>query len=110
MCPKKPDFSDVSHLLTHIASKGHLSHYYKLKVRAATEPAARDDIEQYDNWYADSNIESLMSERMAQKDAKRSRARSAQGSSGRLYGQILPLTTPDLPSSLTIGTLGRSAC
>ena len=40
VCPRKPDFSDVSHLLTHIASKGHLSNYYKLKIKATSDRAA----------------------------------------------------------------------
>jgi len=77
ICPKKPRFSDVSHLLTHIASKGHLSHYYKIKVRSATEEESRRLIEAYDQWYADWNVENLMSERMSLKEKRRSRARPA---------------------------------
>ena len=75
ICPKKPNFSDVSHLLTHIASKGHLSHYYKVKVRSSTDQAAKDQIDVYDDWYARWNVEELMSQRMHHKDKKRSRAR-----------------------------------
>jgi len=77
ICPKKPDFSDVSHLLTHIASKGHLSHYYKLKVRSGTEPDSRELVEEYDQWYAEWNVEDLMSERMNLKDKKRPRNRAS---------------------------------
>jgi hypothetical protein len=76
ICPKKPKFSDVSHLLTHIASKGHLSHYYKVKVRSGTDPAARHLIETYDQWYGEWNVEDLMSERMSLKDKKRPRTRA----------------------------------
>lgn len=75
ICPKKPNFSDVSHLLTHIASKGHLSHYYKVKVRSSTDRAAKQQIDIYDEWYARWNVEELMAERMHHKDKKRSRAR-----------------------------------
>ncbi|KAF2810528.1 uncharacterized protein BDZ99DRAFT_387166 [Mytilinidion resinicola] len=75
ICPKKPNFSDVSHLLTHIASKGHLSHYYKVKVRSSSEDASRRLIEAYDRWYSEWNVEHLMSDRMSQKDKKRTRAR-----------------------------------
>jgi len=75
ICPRRPNFSDVSHLLTHIASKGHLSNYYKVKVRSTSEEASRRLIESYDRWYAEWNVEELMSERMAQKDKRRSRAR-----------------------------------
>lgn len=77
ICPKKPNFSDVSHLLTHIASKGHLSNYYKVKVRSTHEDASRRLIETYDQWYAEWAVEELMSERMNQKDKRRTRARPA---------------------------------
>lgn len=77
ICPKKPNFSDVSHLLTHIASKGHLSNYYKVKVRSGTEDASRKLIDTYDRWYADWNVEELMSDRMSQKDKRRARPRSS---------------------------------
>ncbi|PNS17814.1 hypothetical protein CAC42_3209 [Sphaceloma murrayae] len=71
ICPKKPDFSDISHLLTHIASKAHLSTYYKTKVRSAQEHASRVLIDEYDSWYARYRIEDLMSERMSMKEHKR---------------------------------------
>jgi hypothetical protein len=77
ICPKKPNFSDVSHLLTHISSKGHLSNYYKVKVRSTNEEASRRLIETYDLWYAEWSVEELMSERMNQKDKRRTRARPA---------------------------------
>lgn len=77
ICPKKPNFSDVSHLLTHIASKGHLSNYYKVKVRSSNEEASRRIIDTYDRWYADWNIEELMSDRMNEKDKRRTRTRPA---------------------------------
>ena len=77
ICPRKPDFSDVSHLLTHIASKGHLSNYYKVKVRSTHEEASRRLIEAYDHWYGEWSVEELMSERMNQKDKRRARPRPA---------------------------------
>ena len=77
VCPKKPNFSDVSHLLTHIASKGHLSNYYKVKVRSANDEAAHDAVETYDRWYIDWNVEGLMAERMSTKDDKRARAKQS---------------------------------
>jgi hypothetical protein len=86
ICPKRPNFSDVSHLLTHIASKGHLSNYYKVKVRSGNDDAARRLVESYDRWYTEWNVEDLMSERMTQKDKRRSRAR--------------PVGTRRLPASL----------
>jgi hypothetical protein len=77
ICPKRPNFSDVSHLLTHIASKGHLSNYYKIKVRSSSELDSRSVIEAYDRWYAEWNVETLMSDRMNQKDKRRTRPRAA---------------------------------
>ncbi|KAF4552400.1 Hypothetical protein D9617_10g073810 [Elsinoe fawcettii] len=71
ICPKKPNFSDVSHLLTHIASKAHLSTYYKIKVRSAQESASRALIDEYDVWYTTNGIEDLMSERLNLKEQKR---------------------------------------
>lgn len=77
ICPKKPHFSDVSHLLTHIASKGHLSHYYKVKVRSGNEEGSKQLIDAYDQWYADWDVEGLMSERMNLKEKRRTRPRSS---------------------------------
>ncbi|KAF1815398.1 hypothetical protein P152DRAFT_184082 [Eremomyces bilateralis CBS 781.70] len=74
ICPKRPRFSDVSHLLTHIASKGHLSHHYKVKVRASTEEDSRRLLEAYDHWYEKWRVQDLMSERMSLKDKRRARA------------------------------------
>ena len=72
ICPKKPDFSDVSHLLTHIASKGHLSNYYKAKVKGSTDPASKQVVDAYDEWYEYWNVQDLMRERMSQKEKKKS--------------------------------------
>ena len=74
ICPRKPKFSDVSHLLTHIASKGHLSHYYKLKVRSNTERTARELVDAYDRWYREWSVERLMAERMRLKDKKKAKS------------------------------------
>ncbi|KAB2578512.1 hypothetical protein BFW01_g12413 [Lasiodiplodia theobromae] len=80
VCPKQPKFSDVSHLLTHIASKGHLAHYYKLQIRAASETDARQQIDSYNTWYTEWGIEHLMSDRMNLKDKRRTRTRAASES------------------------------
>lgn len=81
ICPKKPGFSDISHLLTHIASKAHLSTYYKIKVRSGQEDASRLVIDEYDAWYARYRIEDLMSERMNLKEHKR-KQKARQASNG----------------------------
>jgi hypothetical protein len=70
ICPKRPDFSDASHLLTHVSSKGHLSHLHKLQVRSHQEIAAGHQLALYNQWYAYHDLGGLLSERMQQKDGK----------------------------------------
>lgn len=70
ICPKRPEFSDISHLLTHVGSKGHLSHYFKAQVRSRQEPAVRLQLDIYDRWYAQHQIEKLLSQRMVLKESK----------------------------------------
>lgn len=70
ICSRKDDFSDVSHLLTHVSSKGHLSNYYKMKVRGSNNPHDRRVVEEYDRWYEEFGLDELMSERLQQKDKK----------------------------------------
>ncbi|OOF93730.1 hypothetical protein ASPCADRAFT_52302 [Aspergillus carbonarius ITEM 5010] len=71
ICPKRPTFSDVSHLLTHISSKAHLSHYFKLQVRSHQEQQAVTLLREYDRWYKANNLAKLLSDRMSSKDARR---------------------------------------
>lgn len=79
ICPRRPDFSDISHLLTHVASKGHLSNYFKMKVKADQDPAAKDTLDEYDAWYEQNNLQELLRDRMALKDRKKG-GRSATAS------------------------------
>ena len=101
ICPKKPDFSDVSHLLTHIASKGHLSHYYKMKVKASTEVVAKQVVDEYDEWYELWNVQDLMRERMGQKEKKKGSAgtngtpANSNGSRRASVGQYLTGGNPN---------------
>lgn len=71
ICPRKPDFSDISHLLTHVSSKGHLSNYFKLKVKADQDPSMKATLQQYDSWYEQHNLQELLRDRMALKDKKK---------------------------------------
>jgi hypothetical protein len=72
LCPKEPRFSDISHLLTHIASKSHLSHRFKLQIRASSEPDAKSKFDKFDEWYLANDLDGLLSTRMAAKDGKKS--------------------------------------
>lgn len=71
ICPKNPRFSDVSHLLTHTSSKAHLSNYFKLKIRAASELTAKVQLDNFEDWYDNYDLERLLSERLASKDQKK---------------------------------------
>ncbi|KAK5122444.1 hypothetical protein LTR85_004028 [Meristemomyces frigidus] len=71
ICSKKPDFSDVSHLLTHIASKGHLSSYYRMKVQGTADTESLRLVQDYDNWYDEWSVDDLMRERMSSKDKRK---------------------------------------
>lgn len=82
ICPKRPEFSDISHLLTHVGSKGHLSHYFKVQVRSRQEPAVRQQLDTYDRWYAKYQIEKLLSQRMVLKESKEIKASSRANKRG----------------------------
>ncbi|KAL7950807.1 hypothetical protein V8C42DRAFT_131339 [Trichoderma barbatum] len=81
VCPETPRFSDVSHLLTHIASKGHLHHETQTKLKAHQDISASVSLQQYEQWYKDNGIERLLVERMKAKQlkeaARNKRARGA---------------------------------
>ncbi|MCJ1431820.1 hypothetical protein MMC27_001175 [Xylographa pallens] len=83
ICPKRPDFSDLSHLLTHVGSKGHLSHYFKAQVRSRQEQAVRDQLLTYDQWYQRNQIEKLLSQRMILKESKGAQNRNRTSSNGQ---------------------------
>ena len=81
ICPKQPEFSDISHLLTHVASKGHLSQQFKAQVRARQDVTIRDKLDAYDRWFEAHHIERLLSERMMAKDSKDSGSRGSAADS-----------------------------
>jgi hypothetical protein len=92
LCPKTPTFSDVSHLLTHISSKSHLAHRFKLQIRSQSEPDAKTQLEDFDFWYRDNNLDTLLSERLAAKEQKKSakerRARTSSNASASVSSSI----------------------
>ena len=75
ICPKEPEFSDISHLLTHVASKGHLAQELKAKVRGRQDASIREKLEVYDRWYKKNQIEKLLSQRLILKESKEASAR-----------------------------------
>ncbi|EXJ79194.1 hypothetical protein A1O3_08695 [Capronia epimyces CBS 606.96] len=90
ICPKQPSFSDTSHLLTHVSSKGHLSHLHKLQVRSHQEIAAGVQLATYNQWYQQHALGQLLSERMIMKEAKKAGRRKNAARRGAYMTQQSP--------------------
>ncbi|KAJ5457789.1 hypothetical protein N7475_009177 [Penicillium sp. IBT 31633x] len=72
ICPGQPQFSDVSHLLTHAASKAHLANHFKLKLRSE-DPHAVELLKQYDDWFDASGLSKQLANRMTNKENRKKR-------------------------------------
>ncbi|KAJ6139832.1 hypothetical protein N7471_006318 [Penicillium samsonianum] len=72
ICPGQPEFSDVSHLLTHAASKAHLAHHFKLKLRT-DDPTAIKLLKEYDDWFDANGFAKQLAARMASKEIRKKR-------------------------------------
>ena len=106
ICPKHPDFSDVSHLLTHVSSKGHLSHYFKAQVRSRQEPQLLRQLEVYDRWYDEYHIEKLLSQRMTLKESKTA-TNGIRNVKSKPSTSIKPAKYPKKPSKVEAAVLHR---
>lgn len=97
ICETKPVFSDVSHLLTHLLSKGHLSQKNKLELRKNRDDAAAATalLTAYEDWYSANNLGSLLAERQAAKDDHKNKRRSS-GQNALIQNTLIPpvLTDP----------------
>lgn len=80
LCPKKPVFSDSSHLLTHISSKAHLHQKFSMEFKAKSDDGIRDRLQRYEHWYAEYDIERLLSERLATKGIRKQPSRRVRAS------------------------------
>lgn len=69
ICPKKPTFSDVSHLLTHISSKSHLAARFKLQL--SDSALDKQALHQFDEWAEHYGINKLLKNRQDAKEQKR---------------------------------------
>ncbi|GAT20441.1 similar to An13g01050 [Aspergillus luchuensis] len=93
ICPKRPTFSDVSHLLTHISSKAHLSHYFKLQVRSHQEQQAVVLLHEYDRWYKRNNLAKLLSDRMSSKEARKKKIHEKSYTESETDNATVPVST-----------------
>jgi len=71
LCPSAKHFSDLSHLLTHLNSKGHLQSKHKLELRCATDQAAKDTLAAYMKWYSNNDFADALTERLEPKPKRR---------------------------------------
>lgn len=86
ICPGHPRFSDVSHLLTHVSSKGHLSNTFKLQVRSHQDENATQLLQEYDAWFKENNLAALLSERITATDERKNK-RKSQSNNDEVYSQ-----------------------
>ncbi|ROT37235.1 hypothetical protein SODALDRAFT_192329 [Sodiomyces alkalinus F11] len=72
-CPGQPQFSDLSHLLTHLGSRGHTKCEFDARVKASTQtdPAAMKAMVEYDLWFKENNISKMLANRMNDKEKKK---------------------------------------
>ena len=76
ICPQRPTFTDTSHLLTHVSSKGHLAQLHKLQIKSHQEIAAGFELDAYNQWFHQHGLAQLLSERMQQKERKQASKRA----------------------------------
>lgn len=106
ICPRKPKFCDLSHLLTHVASKAHLASYFELGVRSAADSRAADLQRAYDEWFEANNLGVLLSDRLASKESRKKRKSenssipfdSQPAKKRKSVPEPIGLTTPAAPS------------
>jgi len=79
ICPKEPEFSDISHLLTHVASKGHLFQHHEAQIRGRQDATIRGKLATYDRWHERYHIGKLLSDRRIAKETKDASSRKPSG-------------------------------
>jgi hypothetical protein len=93
ICPGQPQFSDASHLLTHAASKAHLSHHFKLRLRTG-DPNADELLRQYDHWFETHNLTEKLAARMAKKEGRKNK-KSGRASTSTTTENQAPSVEPE---------------
>lgn len=80
LCPKKPNFSDVSHLLTHISSKSHLAARFRLEISDKDED--KYIIQLFQEWADRYGITQLLKNRQDAKEQKKQTQQKRQRPTG----------------------------
>ncbi|KAK5624703.1 hypothetical protein RRF57_000419 [Xylaria bambusicola] len=82
ICPNNSQFSDLSHLLTHISSKGHLHNMFQLNLSREVDMSADVALTEFDRWYKQNNISALLRARKSAREKRDNQQRRSQASSG----------------------------
>ncbi|KAI0102862.1 hypothetical protein GGR51DRAFT_562066 [Nemania sp. FL0031] len=82
ICPKNSNFSDLSHLLTHISSKGHLHNMFQLNLIREVDADAEVAITEFDAWYKHNDIGTLLRARKTAREQRDNNQRRNQTQSG----------------------------
>ncbi|KAI1178777.1 hypothetical protein F4777DRAFT_593949 [Nemania sp. FL0916] len=70
ICPKSSRFSDLSHLLTHISSKGHLQKQFQLQLARDVDEEAELAITRYEEWRKQNGVDALLRARKVAKEQR----------------------------------------
>ncbi|KAI8952083.1 hypothetical protein F4801DRAFT_600220 [Xylaria longipes] len=82
ICPKNSHFSDLSHLLTHISSKGHLHNMFQLNLSREVDEDAELALAEFETWYKQNEISALLRARKTAREQRDSHQRRTQTPSG----------------------------
>ncbi|KAJ5121388.1 uncharacterized protein N7515_009349 [Penicillium bovifimosum] len=113
ICPGEPRFCDVSHLLTHAASKSHLSHLCKLQLRTS-DPNAVELLKQFHNWVDSHGLAEKLSSRLEKRLEKqhkqdKQRKKSGQASTSTFGQTVNRALNVELEESITPAADSASA-
>ena len=97
ICPTKPSFSDVSHLLTHVGSKSHLANLHKIQIQSQYDKAAGDKLTIYNDWYMLNGLAAQLSIRQVQKEGKKASKHVNKGRIKTEVGKIEDNTEETVP-------------
>ncbi|KAI3322024.1 hypothetical protein HD806DRAFT_545269 [Xylariaceae sp. AK1471] len=80
ICPKNSHFSDLSHLLTHISSKGHLHNQFQLTLSRDVDENAAVALREFNSWYEQNGISALLRARKTAREERGNQQRRSQPS------------------------------
>jgi hypothetical protein len=78
ICPKNSQFSDLSHLLTHISSKGHLHNMFQLNLSRDVDENAALALAEFDSWFKKNSISALLRARKTAREQRGNQQRRNQ--------------------------------